>query len=161
MTSGGSRLPYFRPTKKTHASSSDRRLSLCSRDRRPCPSARVALKILHHTRNWNCGRSLQKKNSSDSQQERERLKEALKPLVSEQAIAKADSDFPDKPGLFLWKALSGAELVRRLAASLYEDGTVSLVTEAYDKVADTLIGGIDVGGTDKRVESVLDSINFN
>ena len=63
---------------------------------------------------------------SDSQQERERLKEALKNLVSGRAIAKADSDFPDKPGLFLWKALSGAELVRRLAASLYEDGTVSL-----------------------------------
>ena len=68
----------------------------------------------------------EEKFATDSPQERERLIEALKPLVSEQAIAKADAYSPDKPGLLLWKALSGAELVRRLAGSLYEEGTVSL-----------------------------------
>ncbi len=71
--------------------------------------------------------------SSCTPEEHAELRRSVRPLISDTAVKEPYEKFPDKPGPFLWAALSRAPLMRRLALKLAEqEGALSLKSLAQD-----------------------------
>ena len=87
------------------------------------PSAGIAVQTL----------TSEGKFSSCTPEEYADLRRSVRLLISDTAVKEASEKFPDKPGPFLWAALSRAPLMRRLALKLAEqEGALSLKGLAQD-----------------------------